>query len=230
MDSSGSRIFRWSIRCIGFLIFGYLLHRIGPDKLWQTIRSIRPLYFLAAFPIFFVMIGVKSVKMQYLMRHRLSFRQVYGLNAFAFSVGSITPGRLGEFSKIVFLSKAGIPVAESFSVTFIDRISDVCIMIICACFGLFTFFGPAAGAAGLLGFVAVGIAGIIFWFSDRILRRVVRGKWRDLVELEGNAIRAYIRQIPIQLWGLTLAFTLMYLGLYFFQMWILSKGLHLPTN
>ena len=230
MGLFGSRFFRWGVRCIGFVIFGYLLYRIGPGKLWQTIGSVRPVYFIAAFPIFFVMIWVKSVKMQFLMRRRLSLRQVYGLNAFAFSVGSLTPGRLGEFSKIVFLSKAGVPVAESFSVTFIDRVSDVVIMIVCAVFGLFTFFGPAAGGAGLLALIVIGIAGLVLWFSDRVLRKIVRGNWRGLVELEGAAIRAYIRGIPMRVWSLTMAFTLIYLGLYFFQMWILSKGLNLPIS
>ncbi len=230
MTRSQSHAVRWAVRCIGFVIFGYLLHKIGPDKLWQTIRSVEPVYFFVALPIFFAMIGVKTLKMRYLMRHRLPFSELYDLNAFGFSVGSVTPGRLGEFSKIIFLSRFGVPVSESFAVTLIDRLSDVIGMIVCAVFGLYIFFGDVAGHIGVTVVLFVVAAGTVLWFSDRILRRILWGKLKELVELEGAAIRSYIRQTSVDIWGLTLGCTAVYLGLYFLQMWILARGLHLPIS
>lgn len=230
MTQTQSRVVRWAVRCIGFVIFGYLLHKIGPAKLWRTIRSVEPIYFFMALPIFFAMIGVKTLKMRFLMRHPMRFSELYDLNAFGFSVGSVTPGRLGEFSKIIFLSRFGVPVSESFAVTLIDRLSDVIGMIVCAVFGLYIFFGDVAGRIGLTVVVGVAAAGLILWFSDRILRQILWGKLKELVELEGGAIRSYVRQVPYVIWELTLGCTVLYLGLYFLQMWILARGLHLPIS
>lgn len=221
---------RWGVRCIGLVIFAYLLHLIGPAKIWRTIRGIQPVYFAAALPIFFVMIGVKTVKMRLLMRHRLGFSELYDLNAFGFSAGSITPGRLGEFSKIIFLSRFGVPVSESFAVTLIDRLSDVALMMVCAVAGMYVFFGAAAGRIAAAVLILLGAAGMVLWYSDRILKRVTWGNLRELLTIEGAAIRAYVRTVRGELWGLTVVLTMVYLGFYFLQMWIVAKGLNLPIT
>lgn len=212
------------------MIFGYLLYRIGPGKLWGAVRSVHVSYFLGALPIFFAMIGVKTLKMRMIMRSPMSFSELYDLNAFAFSIGAVTPGRLGEFSKIIFLSKRNVPVAESFTITLIDRLADVSGMIVCAIFGLHVFFGAEAGRMGLAGAVVLMACGMAFWFSDRFLRFVTRGKWRELVDMEGNAIRSYVRRISVPNWIGVISLTIVYLGLYFLQMWILAVGLHSPIS
>lgn len=176
------------------------------------------------------MIGVKTLKMRALMRSPLKFSELYYLNAFGFSVGSITPGRLGEFSKIIFLSRSGIPISESFTVTLIDRMSDVGGMIVCAVAGATVFFGVTAGWIGGFAALAGAAAALALWYSDRLARRITWGKLRELVDLEGQAIRAYVRNLTADKWGITLALTVFYLGLYFLQMWILARGLHLPIS
>lgn len=230
MTSLRAGMLRWAVRCIGFLIFGYLLYRIGPGKLWNTLAAVRPVYFALALPIFFVMIWVKTVKMRTLMRTDVALADLYRMNAFAFSIGSLTPGRLGEFSKIIFLSRMGIPISESFSVTFVDRLSDVGLMIVCALFGLYTFFGPVAGWLGLLVVILFSLGAFALWFSDRLLLRVTWGKWREIIEQEGASIRSYLRSLRGPTWAWTLAWTLVYLDFYFLQMWILALGLKLPVN
>ncbi|MBI4178110.1 flippase-like domain-containing protein [bacterium] len=221
---------RWAIRCIGFVIFGYLLYRIGPENLWRAVSAVRPGFFLAALPVFFVMIWVKAIKMRALMTSRLDLQDLYRMNAFAFSVGSLTPGRLGEFSKIVFLTRAGVSTSEAFSVTFIDRLSDLAGMMACAVAGLFVFFGPAAGWTALGVTIAGGAVLAALWKSDRMLLKIVRGKWRDLIEQEGRNIRAYMCGWTPLAWFAALVLTGAYLGLYFLQMWILVRGLALPVD
>lgn len=230
MMRSRSEILRWGVRCTGFVILGYLLHRIGPEKLWRTVSSVKPLYFAAALPIFFVMIWVKSVKMRALMKSPMKLSDIYFLNAFAFSLGSITPGRLGEFSKIIFLSRRGIALSESFSVTLIDRLADVAGMVSLAVCGLYVFFGTTAGWAGAAAAAAIFLFALSLWFSDQMLRRITRGKLKEWVELEGDAIRSYIRSLSLKAWTATFVLTMGYLGFYFLQMWILAKGLDLPIG
>lgn len=221
---------RWAVRCIGLGIFAYLLYRIGPEKIWITIRGVDLVYFAGALPIFFLMIAVKSLKTRVLLKTPVSFGDLYRLNAFGFSIGSVTPGRLGEFSKIIFLANQGVPVAEGFAATLIDRLGDVLLMMVCAVAGMFAFFSAAAGWAGVAALAGLATAGFAIWVSDPFLRRVTRGKLRDLIQLEGAAIRAFIRAIPSHAWAATAALTVLYLGLYFLQMWILAKGLGLPIS
>ncbi|OGH60315.1 MAG: hypothetical protein A3G34_09735 [Candidatus Lindowbacteria bacterium RIFCSPLOWO2_12_FULL_62_27] len=230
MTKVQSGIVRWSVRCIGFVIFGYLLHRIGPENLWRAIRGVQPVYFLAALPVFFFMIGVKTLKMRALLRSPIGFSELFDLNAFGFSIGSITPGRLGEFSKIIFLNRLNVPVAESFAVTLVDRMSDVALMLVCAVGGLFVFFGPPAGWLGVAAVAAATAAAGSLWFSDRVLRKLTWGKLRELVTLEGATIRAFLARVPPGVWAAAAALTVAYLGLYFLQMWILAKGLNLPIT
>jgi len=212
------------------VIFAYLLHRIGPEKLWETIRSVRPIHVGLALPIFFVMIWIKSIKVQCLLRRTVPPMDLYRFYAFGFSVGSITPGRIGEFSKIVFLTRAGVPLAEAVSVIVIDRLSDVGLMIALAVAGVSVFFGPVAGWIGL------GVTGVILaaamavMASERLLKQFARGKLRELVDLEGSSIRTYIGTIPARTWASAGVWTVVYLGLYYLQMWILAKGLGLSIG
>ncbi len=230
MSNPPRRWMRWAVRSIGFVIFAYLLHRIGPEKIWNTILSVHLGYFAAALPIFFLMIGVKSIKTQILLKTPVSLRDLYRLNAFGFSVGSITPGRLGEFTKVIFLSNHHVPVAEAFSATLIDRLSDVILMMICAVAGVCVFFSPAAGWAAVAALAGLVVAALALWFSDKLLRRVTTGRLRDLIDIEGHAIRSFIQTVPVRVWLSVSALTVAYLGLYFLQMWILARGLHLPIS
>lgn len=221
---------RWMIRSIGFVIFGILIHRIGPSKLWGTILSVDLYSFLMAIPIFFIMMFVKTIKMRGLMRTPFSLRRLYSLNAFTFSVGSITPGRIGEFSKIIFLSRFGISVTESLSVTLIDRFMDVFLMICCAAAGMFVFFGPTQGWIGVVVVISVALLMLGLLFSDRVMTFLIRGKWMEIVRTEGRGARSYIYNLPWSVWFSAGGLTILYLGLYFLQMWVLVQSLDIPGS
>lgn len=218
---------RWALRLIGVVLFAYFLHRIGLERLGIIMKAIHPGLFLLAVPIFFVMLAVKAIKIQTMLAVPVEFAYLFRVNAFSFSIGAFTPGRLGEFTKIVYLTRAGVPRASAILATLIDRIQDVFFLYVWALVGVFHFFGAGAGAAGLallvLGLLACGS----LLKSGRSILRFVPARWREMLETEWDNLARSLRELGWRPLAVSAAWTILYLGIYFFQMWLVAQSLRI---
>lgn len=118
--------------------------------------------------------GLRFAKWHYLVRQVQPAGLSPGTDARIFFSGfplSVTPGKLGEAVKAVWLKSAcGLPISRGLTVVVADRLSDAGAMLVLGTLGVFAF--PGAWPAFAL--VAGGLAGIwvaIRWRSlgDRVL-------------------------------------------------------------
>ncbi|HET55149.1 MAG TPA: flippase-like domain-containing protein [Ignavibacteria bacterium] len=100
-------------------------------------KRIPPLVFIAAFAGFAFLMFLKSIRWNRLvssMGFQLGIKETYVAYLSAFAVGIITPGRLGELSKAVWLiNKYKIDFSPAFRTVISDRIYDLYFLI---CFGI----------------------------------------------------------------------------------------------
>ena len=125
---------------IGVLIFIYILYKVGILKIFETLSHVN-LFLLSAAILFLIpLIVSKAFKWKLLINScDINYPLAKCVSAWlvGFSVGLITPGRIGDFFKVLYLKKSenttfGVPLATVVA----DRIADILILFILAIFGI----------------------------------------------------------------------------------------------
>lgn len=150
---------------LGIGILGFLVYKIDPESLWNAARSADPIFLLAATLLVPVNIAIetlvwKSVLVQMDVRH--PFRFLFGSVMAGFSLGAITPARVGEFAGRAYYLDSDQRWRGAFALA-ISRQPELSILGIAGCAGLLHLISttealPAAMSA-VLGF---GIIATIF--------------------------------------------------------------------
>ncbi len=117
------------LRCIGIAIFVYLLGWVvDTAELGRVLQHFNLWVFLWVIPFHLGLWGLRILRWQILLENegiQLPFIDVLALAASGFFIGCLTPGRLGEFSKVKFLMNAGYPFRGAFMSSLLERILDI---------------------------------------------------------------------------------------------------------
>lgn len=98
-------------------------------------------------------------------------------------MGMVTPGRLGEFTRVGYIHAHGVPMQEAISVVTIERLIDICVLLIFGFGGMVYIFAPAAyqfsgGLVVVLGlllfFGAIHGYGLVFRHLQKHLGWILR--------------------------------------------------------
>lgn len=127
---------------IGFAILAVILLRTDFSQLKGIFRNLNYYYFTLALFISFPMILGKAYRWNYLKKaqgitYKLS--DSFLIQGVATYLGFITPGRIGEFIKILYLKKDGNPLGKSMVNVFLDRLLDILFLFILGYFGILLF-------------------------------------------------------------------------------------------
>ena len=158
---------RWVFRLIGIGIFVLILTRIDLDQLYQTLRTIDPLFLLLSLVLQAVALVVTTFRWQLIM-HRLEiyvpFRHCVIQQLIGTAAGVITPGQLGEFIKVLYLGSYGYAVPESALSVVVDRLFDLSMLFLFGLIGLAVLFRvpPGLTAALATGICILVGGGLLF--------------------------------------------------------------------
>ncbi len=92
----------------------------------------------------------------------MNYREVTAVFAHAVFVGTATPGRIGEFLKILHLRERGIPTGRALASVLLDRLLDVGLLLVMATAGLALLVG---GSDVVVGVAAVGLFVVAIWLA-----------------------------------------------------------------
>ncbi len=93
---------------IGILLFLYVIHRVGFDKLAETLPTVQWNYVLLSIALSFVIIAAQAWKWNLILHRQsifLPFSYILKVHLISNFYGNITPGRIGTFSKIFHLKE-----------------------------------------------------------------------------------------------------------------------------
>lgn len=117
---------------MGIFIFVVILTQIDISETIEIVLKINKILFLSAVALVFPLVFIKALRWKYLMslqNIKYSIMDSFVMYCSAMYIGLITPGRLGEFTKIAYLKRDGYSIGKSlFSATF-DRLSDLIFLI-----------------------------------------------------------------------------------------------------
>ncbi len=136
---------KWT-RLIGIVLLIWILWTIDWKRILPTLASLHPGYLFAYVFCFACMAGVRVLRL-HLCTRRLGFSlhpsESYAATVEPMFMGVVTPGRIGELSRIAHLSQYGMPSSLAIVLTILERIIDLCTLLGIAIGGVVYLFGSS---------------------------------------------------------------------------------------
>ena len=229
-------------RCLGLIVFAIIVTRVDWSGFTSILERSHMRFLYAAIVVSVPLLWIKALRWRLLLSW-----QGYHIRAWdaflyylsSISLGVITPGRIGEFSKIFYLKKAGIStVSQGLSSVFVDRLLDLSILIAVAMCGML-WLGPWPGAKNmaLVGFAgAVAILILLFTVGD--FKRVVGWAYRLIAKSRttesfkeglGQFADGLRTLFQWRLWQAVMLTILAY-SLFFYQCFLIAQAFSLPIS
>src|SRR3989338_1097834 len=127
-------------RLTGIIILIFILTRIDYRLMAAQLSRINILFFLLINALLFPAIFFKALRWNYLLKTQgieYPFKNALTSYLGAIFVGIITPGRVGECTKAVYLkNEKDVPATKSLSSIFLDRIFDLYFLVLIGGIGI----------------------------------------------------------------------------------------------
>lgn len=128
---------------IGVVLFIYIIWSVGPFKILENFETANPVYFLLAIILIIPVVLVKAFKWKLLVwSYRIDYALKDCISAWliGFFIGLITPGRIGDFAKALYLKESrNISLGKSLVTVFFDRLNDILMLFCLGVAGIFVF-------------------------------------------------------------------------------------------
>jgi uncharacterized protein (TIRG00374 family) len=153
-------------------------------------------YLLSLFGVV-VVLGIKSYRWHRIVRNEGFIYKpwkAFGAYMASFTIGVITPGRIGEIARLYYLREdCDIAFLPSFRTIVTDRIFDLGVLVMLAFAGLFYYSGLSYDNAYLAVFVGVSL-----FFTGLYLTVVLLQLLLKRTKLSGNRILLFIKDSLLQ--------------------------------
>jgi len=211
------------LRLTGLVLLVYLLWTCKPVEALRHVAGLHPRYWLLVASMVLTVFLLKALRWRWL----LAAQRITGLEWWRLVViymasvfwGMITPGHVGELSKIGYLSRFGHRVERTLLNSLLDRLFDVAVLVLYGAVGLAFFVrnkpdGPkldigwaANGWLVTAVLVAVGAAiAAVWWIRPGWVDRIRSLALATFAELRAARRRFYLLAACVTLvtWGLQL--------------------------
>lgn len=232
------------IQLIGIVIFIIILFKINISESIKNIFNININLALLAIMLMFPIILIKAFRWRGILFQQ-QIKDFSLLDSFLiYFVGIfwsfITPGRLGDFVKTVYLQKKKCSFGKSLYSVLLDRLFDIFSLIILGVVGMFLFFKIFQSVLFYLGivFLILGFGIIIYLFKkhyfDKVLNKIIYflipSKYRGKFNINFSDFKNSLRTISSISFINSFLLSLLAWAIYFLQIYFLAKALSIPIN
>jgi len=221
----------------GLILFVLILSRMDLGEIFQNIKNINFSYILLAIIITFPIILSKSLCWNYIKKQqgiKYKLKDSILMHLSSIYVGLITPGKIGELSKALYLKKDGYSMGKSLVSGILDRISDFVFLLFFIFFGslfflvilqkqiLFLIFGIILAIIVFLIFSKIGLTK---WFINKLFNKLVPKKYQKTWKLNFQDFINDLKNYKLKHYLIIFLITTFSWVFYYIQMFILAKGL-----
>lgn len=225
----------------GLILFAIILSRINLGEIFQNIKNIKISYLIFAILLLFPMFFNKALCWNYIKRKqgiKYNLKDSFLMYCSGLYIGLLTPGRLGEVSKALYLKKDGYSLGKSMVSVVLDRITDFAFLLIFLFFGslfLLTLFQKQILIILIGALISIGLfivflkIGFIKWTLNKAFNIFVPQKYQKSWKINFqdfiNDLKVYKFKNYLIIFLIT-AFSWLF---YYLQMYILAKGMGLSV-
>ena len=191
----------------------------------------QPAYLLGALALVFANIGLQMAKWRYFVRlvnPANSNMEIAASLLFGISLGTITPGQLGEFGGRA-LRHRSLPAGSVVGLTLVDKLQMMCILGIGGATSLVLLYRPPL-IVGIVIISLVSLAGIFLFFSSMSLVGLVNRLKPTL--LEHRLLKEFFESIGIFKHKdllVSLILSVLFYGVLFAQMYLLVNAFEIVS-
>lgn len=220
------------IKILGLSLFGYIIYSVGPKAIASAFLSI-PLHVLAVVAALCVpKIAMKALRWRYLLKRFgiiISPHEAFLMYGSSMYAGFLTPGRLGDFSRLCFLKERDIKTSEGAFLTLLDRGYEATVVAPLACLGVLYFVPPPHRIAAC-SVIGTGLA-LFAWAAWRVYRHpdtTARFAAAYLPKKAGSIIQTFLRyfsRLTMRDYTMVFVYTVLSSCCYFSQVFVISGAL-----
>ncbi len=210
------------IKLLGSALILFVLFRlIDFDKaeFVEILKQMNLQYYLLSLFGVVIVLAIKSFRWQQIIKnegYNYSLTKAFGAYMASFTIGIITPGRIGEIARLYYLREdCEISFLVSFRTIVTDRIFDIGVLFMLAIAGLFYYSGiiPDQVYLAVLAGILIFFAGLfIADFMLKLLRRKEKFGQNHVILFIHESIKQAVDRRAFKLWAITLA---AYLAFYY---------------
>ncbi|MFH1439366.1 MAG: lysylphosphatidylglycerol synthase transmembrane domain-containing protein [Candidatus Woesearchaeota archaeon] len=169
------------VKTIGLIIFIIIFLNIDYKKFISILSTININYLLTGFALIILLIIIKSYRWLLIIKSlklkNISFFKCFYLYNIGIYFGNLTPGKLGELLKAMYINNKENSIIKSFISTIIDRLYDLFTLIIIGYISLFfisKFFKEYVNFLTIIIIMSIIIVVILTFLWKKILRFIYR--------------------------------------------------------
>lgn len=227
------------VKLIGILIFIIILTKIDLSKSISILKNMNLYLLLLAILFIFPIVLIKTVRWQLILKAlSINYSLPYA-SLMYFSglyIGIITPGRLGELAKVLYLTKDKHSAGKAFLSVFVDRIADLLFLLTFGFLGFFAFSNLFIHQIVLLtaiSSVMIFALIIIIMFHKQILylvrmliHKTLSKRFSSIIDTAITDFFTGLKSITHNTYITILLLTLLSWLIYYIQMYLLTSALH----
>jgi uncharacterized protein (TIRG00374 family) len=236
-------LLKQSLRLLGLLLFVLILTRVDLSSLGRTLSQVDPILLLLSIPFFIPAFMIKSVRWGIILQEQgcnTSLRDRFLFNLAGFYVGAITPGRLGEFVRVLYLREQRIPTVTALFSVFLERVLDMLVIGAVSLLAIPLVLPQIGlGVAAPVALTAVLTACLFLWLITRLAcsERILGWTRRLLPESVGERITGWmhdfkqtIAELTFQTTLVAVFLTLLSIVVMYTQLYLLILALHIELS
>lgn len=224
---------------IGLILFVLILSRSDLGEIFQNIKIINSFYLILAILLTFPLFFNKALCWNYIKKQqgiKYSLKDSFLMYCAGMYIGLLTPGRLGETSKALYLKKDGYSMGKSLVSAILDRLSDFILLLVflfLSSLFLITIFqkqililisGLLISIILLIIFIKIGL---IKWFLNKIFRILIPLKYQKSWQINFQDFINDLKIYKLKHYLIIFLVTAFSWVFYYLQMYILAKGVGL---
>ncbi len=125
---------------VGLAIFAYIVYSVGLEKIINILTKVDPFYLSISLLFPLPTIILKALRWKFIISYLntdYNFLKSIKVWLIGSTLGIITPGHLGDFSRSFYLHRdTGMSLGKSFSTTVLDRFFDIAVLLVLSVFGI----------------------------------------------------------------------------------------------
>ena len=160
------KLLKLLLHLIGIAILVFLFSRLDYNQLKETVLNIKPYSLILGIILLIVMYSCKALRFKMIcntLGGKISLWVAIKIYLTAVLLSFLTPGRIGDFSKIIFLKKSEIlNYNNALVATIADRIWDVIVISLVWIFIIAVVYGSGGFLMLIAGTVIIGLSILFF--------------------------------------------------------------------
>jgi len=224
---------------IGIILFIIILQNLDIKEIIKNIKDINILYLLAVIALLVPTLIIKSFCWNYILRKqkiKYSLKDTFIMYCSGLYFGIITPGRIGEITRALYLKKDGHSMGKSLMSIVLDRISDFAFLFLFILLG--GLFFVTTFQKEILIFV-IGIIiiivfflfflkiGLIKWFLNKLFQILTPKKYQKSWKINFQDFINDLKIFSFKNYLIIFLITAFSWSFYYFQAYLFAKGMNI---